>query len=145
RLDAAIETAQGEQHAFADLEGHVTLVSMFYASCPHVCPMLIATIRTLETQLSPEERAALRVALFSVDPARDTPESLRALAQRQRVDTARWTLARTSPDSTRALAAVLGIRYKALPDGSFNHTSVIVLLDAEGRELARSSRLGVPD
>ena len=42
----------------------------------------------------------------------------------------------------RAIAGVLQVRYRALADGEFNHTSVLVLLDAEGRVLARSETMG---
>ena len=42
----------------------------------------------------------------------------------------------------RKLAGVLGIRYRELADGEFNHTSALVLLDAEGRVLARTEKLG---
>ena len=46
----------------------------------------------------------------------------------------------------RKLAALLGIRYRQLADGEFNHTSVLILLDAEGRILARTEKLGAkPD
>ena len=42
--------------------------------------------------------------------------------------------------------ALLGIRYRALADGEFNHTTVLVLLDAEGRVLARTEQVGgLPD
>jgi protein SCO1/2 len=41
---------------------------------------------------------------------------------------------------------VIGVRYRPLADGEFNHTSSLVLLDAEGRVLASTERLGgVPD
>ena len=46
----------------------------------------------------------------------------------------------------RAVAGVLGMRYRALADGEFNHTSALVLLDADGRILARTEQMGsVPD
>ena len=46
----------------------------------------------------------------------------------------------------RQAAGVLGIRYRELADGNFNHTSALVLLDAQGRVLARTERMGsVPD
>ncbi len=32
----------------------------------------------------------------------------------------------------RAIAGLLGIRYRELADGEFNHTPVLVLLDADG-------------
>jgi protein SCO1/2 len=60
----------------------------------------------------------------------------------RRIDGERWTLASPPPSQVRAIAGVLGIRYRALADGEFNHTSELVLLDAEGRILARTTRIG---
>lgn len=145
QLDAPLETHRGEQAAFASLAGEPVLVSMFYSSCPHVCPMLISTIREIEKQLPADAREEFRIALISVDPERDDPAALHALAERHGVENERWTFARTSEHQTRALAAVLGIKYKALPDGDFNHTTAMILLDANGREIARSGKLGAPD
>ena len=46
----------------------------------------------------------------------------------------------------RSVAGVLGIRYRELADGEFNHTSALVLLDAEGRIVARTDQVGTrPD
>ena len=39
-------------------------------------------------------------------------------------------------------AGVLGIRYRQLADGEFNHTSALVLLDADGRVAARTEIIG---
>lgn len=145
QLDVPLETHRGDKMPLASLQGRPVIITMFYGSCPHVCPMLISTVQQLEKQLPENLRDGLRVAMVSVDPRRDTPEHLREIALRRGVESERWILARTSAEGTRPLAAVLGIQYKTLPDGEFNHTSVLVLLDADGRELARSSRLGAPD
>ena len=65
---------------------------------------------------------------------------------RRKLDAERWTLARTDERNVRSLAALLGVRYRALADGEFNHTSSLVLLDGEGRKLADSAQLGsTPD
>ena len=80
--------------------------------------------------------------MLSLDPARDTPAALSALAAKRKLDRARWTLATTNDSGVRQTAAALGIRYRKLADGEFNHSSVIILLDAEGRVLARSEKLG---
>ena len=46
----------------------------------------------------------------------------------------------------RKTAAVLGVRYRALANGEFNHSSVLILLDADGRIVARTEKMGrVPD
>jgi protein SCO1/2 len=145
QLDTPLETHRSEQAAFSSFAGESALVSMFYGSCPHVCPMLISTIREIEKQLPTDAREKFKVALISVDPERDDPVALRALAERHDVLNDRWTFARTDEHQTRALAAVLGIKYKALPNGDFNHTTAMILLDASGHEIARSGKLGAPD
>jgi len=45
----------------------------------------------------------------------------------------------------RKLAAVLGIQYRALKNGDFNHTTALILLDADGRIAGRSTQLGNAD
>jgi protein SCO1/2 len=117
------------------------LVTMFYGSCPHVCPMLISTIQRYELGLPEKNRGRLRVLLVSLDPERDTPAKLAEIAQRHRVDLARWTFARAEPADVRRLAAALNIQYRQLPDGEFNHSTVITLLDGDGRIVKQTSSL----
>ncbi len=142
RVQAQLTDSQGNPLAFADAAGHVRLATLFYASCGYVCPMLIEQVRRIEGRLDEAERARLRVLLITVDPERDTPEALAALAERRKLDTTRWTLAQPASADLRKLAAVLDVQYRELDDGEFNHSSVITLLDPQGRVLARSSNLG---
>jgi len=76
----------------------------------------------------------LPVQSFSgwLDAQHDTPAVLSDFRLRHHIRDARWTVARTSPDNVRLLAAVLGVRYRKLPDQSFNHSTVIALADHEG-------------
>jgi protein SCO1/2 len=141
RLQVSLLDQDGRAITFDRNRGHVTLVTMFYASCPNVCPLLLAAIQRLEAALSPAERVRLRVMVVSLDPERDTPQVLKAVAARQAVDVGRWTLARAAEADVRKLAAVLDIRYRRLANGEFNHSSVVDLLDAEGRKVAQTSML----
>lgn len=77
--------------------------------------------------------------LVSFDPARDTPDKLAELVRARRHDE-HWTVA--SDADARALAAVLGVKYRRLANGDFAHGSTIVALDGEGREIARTDSLG---
>jgi protein SCO1/2 len=139
-------TGQDGRTARLDLRrGAPVLISMFYTSCKYVCPMLIETVRDVESKLSVGERENLGVVLVSIDPEHDSVEVLKRTADERRVDGPRWTLARTDAASVRKLAAVLGIQYRALVDGEFNHTTAVILLDGEGRIAARTSRLGGAD
>jgi protein SCO1/2 len=144
-LDVDLVTQTGEPAAVDLYRGRPVLLTMFYASCTHVCPLIIDTIQWMERDLSAEQRERLRVLMVSIDADRDSPQSLHALAERHGVDVARWTLARAPSADVRRLAAVLGVRYRALPDGEFNHSTVIALLDEQGRIVNTTTVVGRPD
>lgn len=145
-LAADFSDQSGRHFDLVSRRGRPQLVSMFYTGCRYVCPLIIDSAKGVEHGLSPDERSGLDVLIVSMDPARDDTAALAAVATRRQLDAGRWTLARTGAADVRRLAALLGIRYRALADGEFNHTSVLVLLDADGRRLASTERLGaVPD
>jgi protein SCO1/2 len=141
-LDLPLVNSQGQTARLDVGRGHPTLVSMFYASCPTACPMLVGEVQALEERLSPDELADLRVVLVSLDPDRDTPKVLAEAAERYGVDGARWTLNRTEDAHVRTLSALLDIQYRDLPDGEMNHSSILTLLDRQGRIITRREGLG---
>jgi protein SCO1 len=145
RLDVPLTTQDGELTRLPALAGHVRIVTMFYASCPYVCPITIETLKYVDAQLSNNERAKLRVLLVSVDPERDTPKALASLAAKRQLDLKRWSLARPQASDVRKIAAVLGIQYRQLPDKEFNHSTTLALISADGRIVARSNNAGTLD
>lgn len=140
--------------SLTDQSGHVAdwrahrgkpqLVTMFYTSCPYMCPLIVDAAKTIDKKLTPTQRQRLDVLLISLDPEHDTPAALESLAKKRSLDSVRWTLAAPAPGNVRAAAGVLGIRYRKLADGSFNHTSALLLLDADGRIVARTEQIGGP-
>ena len=144
-LNATLIDATGAQHRLDVHRGHPVLVTMFYGSCPMACPLLIDTMRSVERAASPADRERMRMLLISIDPERDTVANLNALGTSRKLDPSRWTLARTDASSVRKIAAVLGIQYRKLPDGSFNHSSIVTLLTPEGEIALQSSELGKAD
>jgi len=143
QLDVGLIDQQGHGWPWADRRGQVQIVSMFYTSCSMVCPMIVDTMKLTAQAVQAPGHAPLSLLLVSFDPARDTASVLRDYAQRRRLPSPPWMLARTeSPAAARQLAAVLGLQYRQLPDGDFNHSSELILLDAEGRVVARTSVIG---
>ena len=145
QLPVTLTDQQGREQRLVDRRGHPVLVSMFYTSCQFVCPMLIEALSATEAKLSAAERANVSVLMVSFDPEHDSVAVLRRTAEQRRLDPAHWTLARTDAKSVRKLAAVLGIQYRALPNGDFNHTTALILLDGEGRIAGRTTQLGTAD
>lgn len=135
--DVTIETANGARTSFAATNGHVRIATMFYTHCPGVCPLTIASLRHLESQLSASERAKVEFVLLSVDPTHDTPQVLRALARERGIAATGWLLGRASQADTQRFADAAKIRYRVLSDGSVDHSSSLVLIDARGRVVTR--------
>ena len=125
--------------------GKPVLVTMFYASCPATCPLIIDTLREIERKVDAPRRPPLRVLLVSLDAARDTPEALRKLAGERRIDTSRWTLAHADAAAVRRIAAALSIQYRQLPNGEFSHSTIISALNADGKIVSQSAELGHAD
>ena len=141
QLDARAIDSQGRLLRWSDLRGQPQLVSMFYANCHLMCPLIIENAKSLQKKLSPQERAKLGMVMVSLDPVRDTPDAMRDVARRHRVP-GNWQFLTPAENDVRAIASVLDVRYRFRDDGSINHTSVLVLLDAEGRVRARSEVTG---
>jgi len=145
QLPLSLTDQDGRTFRLDERRGHAMLVSMFYTSCQAVCPMLIDALRDTQKQLSAADRDRVGVLMVSFDPAHDTVAVLKSTADERGLDPAHWSVARTDPASVRKLAAMLGIQYRALANGEFNHTTALILVDAEGRIAARTSQLGHAD
>lgn len=144
--NAKLTDDQSRPFAWSASRGKPRIVSMFYTSCKFVCPLIVDGGKAIEARLSAPERDRLGVTLITLDPKRDTPAALARVRKERDLDPGRWTLVRPEPKDVRVLAGLLGIRYRALADGEFNHTTVLVLLDAEGRVVARTEHVGgLPD
>lgn len=142
QLPATLTDQDGKAWDWRSKRGTPQVVAMFYTSCQYVCPLIVDSGKAVEHALSEGERAKLGILLISMDPARDDPEALRSVARKRKLDGARWSLASPAPDNVRGVAGVLGVRYRQLADGEFNHTSALVLLDRDGRVLARTEQIG---
>lgn len=146
QLHVPLTDQHGRTADWGARRGRPQLVSMFYTSCKYICPLIIDSAKGIEHALTPAERARLGILLVSMDPARDTPAALKRVFDKRTLDARTWSLASPPAAQVRPISGVLGIRWRALADGEFNHTSALVLLDSEGRVVARTERVGpTPD
>ncbi|HET6552793.1 MAG TPA: SCO family protein [Dyella sp.] len=145
QLKVELTDQAGHTWPLSSRSGRVQLVSMFYTSCTMVCPMIVDTMQITDNALDEPSRARMDMLLVSFDPARDSVDALRQYAERRKLHAPAWTLARVSAQDARQLAALLGLQYRQLPGGDFNHSSELILLDAEGRLIARTSIIGRAD
>ena len=142
QLPLVLTDQHGKARDWRGRRGQPQLVAMFYSNCRYICPLIIEGGKAVERQLTPAQRAKLGILYVSMDPARDTPARLAELVRERRIDGARWTLAAPRAGDVRSVAGVLDIRYRQLSDCEFNHTSALILLDANGRIVARTEKVG---
>jgi protein SCO1/2 len=77
--DFTLTSTDGKPYNFAAAtHGYATLLYFGYTHCADVCPIHMANIAAVLKNLSSEQRAHVRVVFVTTDPARDTPEHLRA-------------------------------------------------------------------
>jgi protein SCO1 len=142
QVEAKLIRAGGGPVEWRSLRGMPPVVTMFYSTCRAVCPMIVESARAVQRSLPEGDRAHMGFVLVTMDPARDTPETLARVQRERHLDAPNWILLQPAAADVRPLAAILGVRYRALADGEFNHTTTLVLLDAEGRVLARTEKIG---
>lgn len=132
--------ASGQRRTLADFKGKVTLVFFGFTHCPDVCPTTLLEFKQV-LELLGREAQRLQPIFITVDPERDTRAVLRdyTAAFDPRI------LGLTgSPDLIRRAADSFRVQYEkvrepgAAPENyTMNHTAGMVLLDGQGRFVAR--------
>ncbi|MGE0404265.1 MAG: SCO family protein [Kofleriaceae bacterium] len=140
-LDIRLRTSDDVEIGLDVQRGHPVLVTMFYASCPVACPVLIEDLGRVAADLPADIQRDLRFVIVSFDAARDTPQVLRELIAKRHLDE-RWTVASANDADARTLAATLGFKFRALANGEYVHGATAVALDRDGRPIARSEQIG---
>ena len=131
-LASAWTDQDGNAVKLASLRGELVVVAMAYTSCKDICPMIVANMVAIEDRLKESSPARVHFVFFSIDSAIDKPERLKAYAGDHGLDLAHWTLYHGDDKAVRELAAALGVRYRRDPNGGFDHSAIISLLDEEG-------------
>jgi protein SCO1 len=85
--NASLIDENGKAVKLDSMKGSVTVYDFIFTSCSGICPIMSKNMADL-TQKVPKD-APVKFVSISVDPARDTPETLREYAKRYRKDD-RW-------------------------------------------------------
>ena len=142
--DFAMPDQNGQLRTMADFKGKVTLLFFGFTQCPDVCPTTLSDLATVKQKLG-AKGDKLQVIFVSVDPARDTPEILKAYMGN--FDPSFIAL-RGSDEQTAQIAKDFKIYFKKV-DGqtpasyTMDHTAGDYIFDPQGR-LRLYSRYGTP-
>ena len=75
--DFTLKDQDGKDFALKSLRGKVALIFFGYASCPDFCPATLAKINRAYKLMGSPPASKLQTVFISVDPDRDTPETLK--------------------------------------------------------------------
>ncbi len=87
------------------LRGRVVVANFVYTNCRESCPLLSSRMKVLQERLRQEGLLGTRVRLlsFTVDATQDSPEVLRAYAQRYGADPEAWSFLTGPEDAIQQL------------------------------------------
>jgi protein SCO1 len=129
----------------ADLRGKWSLVYFGYTHCPDACPTTLNDIAIALEDLGPK-RDAVRPVFITVDPERDTREVLKSYVTS--FDAPILALTGT-PEEIAQAAKGYRVYYAKHPeaggDYSMDHSSVIYVMDPEGRFTASFTHESTPE
>ncbi len=72
----------GEETSIRDKRGKVVALTFLYTNCPDICPLTAHSLGKAYEALG-EDAARVSIIAISVDPARDTPQQVRAYSQQR--------------------------------------------------------------
>ncbi len=124
-----------------NFKGKNVVMTMFFASCTYACPILVNDMQKIEASIPKDKLNDYKFVLVSIDPERDSPQTLRQYAKAKGLDTNRWTLLTGDKDEVMELAALIGFKYKQTEDGNFSHTNLITLLNRKGEIIHQNTGL----
>jgi len=79
--DFALTDAKGRSVQLSDNMGKITLLFFGYTYCPDVCPTTLAELKLVVNDLG-EKANRVRVIFITVDPKRDTSETMQSYVER---------------------------------------------------------------
>ncbi len=117
------------------LQGKVQVVAFVYTYCEHSCPIILAKLKYIENNISPEDKDKVNFLLISLDPERDTPAILNDYMKEKELNEEHWQMFNGDPDDVLELAALFGVRYKPMnnTEKDIAHSNMISILDKAGR------------
>ena len=135
--DFSFTERSGQPFGLAQLRGHVWIADFIFTNCGGTCPVMTSHMNELQSALTGEALAAVKLVSFTVDPERDTPEVLRRFAEGYEAERERWFFV-TGPGSEMQKLAREGFMLAAAasggnPDEDIIHSNRFVLVDAQGR------------
>jgi protein SCO1/2 len=116
-----------------DYLGKVYLVEFFFTTCPTICPRMNSNLVQIQNHFA-DYQSNFGVASFTIMPETDTPEVLKAYAEKYGITNPNWHLMTGDEDTIYKLANEGFYLYTAKGEDAagFEHSGNFALIDKEG-------------
>jgi protein SCO1/2 len=136
--DYTLTNELGNVIRLSDFRGKVLAFTFIFTRCPYpdFCPRMTDLFARAQKTLSTQTDAPknLRFLSISFDPEHDTPELLRAYAERQHYDPSHWTLATGAWDQLEPLTGHFGLIFgRDVPPEKMEHNLRTVVVKPSGK------------
>jgi protein SCO1/2 len=134
--------ADGKVVRLSDFSGKIVVLNFIFASCTDFCPLHSEVIAEVQEKINATPmKNRVQFLTVTTDPAKDTPEVLRAYGPTHGLDAVNWMFLTTRQgqpeDTTRRLAEEYGLKFELVDDEQQMHGIVTHVIDRGGRFAAR--------
>lgn len=137
-------THEGKTVRFYDdlLKGKKVAINVVFTQCTDVCPLETAMLVQLQRILGERFGRDLHLYSMSIDPERDTPQALKAFAEKYG---ARWTFLTGKREDVILVARKLGLLRASDLGRRDGHSPTLLLGDEPAGQWTRKSALDNPE
>jgi protein SCO1/2 len=125
--------------------GKVYVVEFFFSSCTTICPIMNRNMLQVSKEFASQENFG--IASISIDPSFDTPQVLKAYANRYKATHPNWNFLTGDKDTIHKLSNE-GFKLFAAQDkdeiDGFSHSGLFALIDQNGVVRSRKDKHGNP-
>lgn len=123
----------GKRFTLQELRGNGILISFVYTYCnmSRMCPLTVSLNKQLREELSHQKGLDLTQLFVTLDPAVDTPDVLKAFAEKRGLSSSDYMLATGTKENIADFVSSFGAAGVPGEEGVIMHTPMTVLLDSK--------------
>lgn len=110
--------------------GKIYVADFFFTSCPSICPIMTGNLKKVQEEFKNDEN--FMILSHSIDPAFDSPETLKKYATEKGADTKMWKFLTGNQDSIYDICEnsyMAFAKTDSVAPGGYLHSGFLVLID----------------
>jgi protein SCO1 len=138
-------TQDGKTVHFYDdlLKGKIVVIDLIYTNCQYACPLETARMAQVQRMLGDRVGKEIFFYSISIDPERDTPQQLKAYAEKFHAGPG-WLFLTGKKDDIELISKKLGLYTDPDPSSKDGHTPDVILGNETTGQWIRNSALDNP-